>query len=207
MTTSTLARDLHLAPAGVEVRKLTLEGCDAEVFVWDFPKTSALKGDYVMPLAKAFSGKSNKPVFFNSFRSVEQRDAFVQKWLADEVTSQAYKANRKAEAAAEKAALNAANDLPVGTVVYTSGGYDQTNVQFYEVVGHFGRLGVVLVAVGSKMTTKESGSMSGYVLPEKAVEGADQIKARLGRDGISIPGEYHHGFKHDGSPKYCSWYA
>jgi hypothetical protein len=57
------------------------------------------------------------------------------------------------------------------------------------------------------MTTKGTGSMSGYVLPEKAVEGAAQIKARLTRDGISIPGEYHKGHKHDGQPKYVSWYA
>jgi len=200
-------REFCISAKDAVVTKLTVEGCDAVVYVWEAIRFS-LGVEKKVLLGKGFAGKSNKHRFFHNFPSEAYRSEFIAKFFEAEAKTAAYKAEMKAKDDAEKASMNAASDYPVGSVVYTSGGYDQTNVQFYEVVGHYGRIGVILVEVNSTLTDKPSSSMSGYVLPVKAAEGAPQIKARMvAGKRISIPGAYHVGSLHDGTPRYCSWYA
>lgn len=87
------------------------------------------------PCARAFpSEKAINPVWKYRFRSLAEREKCVREFFA----SQAARAARKAEAAAKKAAY--VHDYKPGQILKGSWGYDQTNVDYFEVVGVKGKM-------------------------------------------------------------------
>lgn len=82
--------------------------------------------------AIAWRGKSTTPAFFYRFPTSEKRDAYVSKWVSDEAESHRVRSEFKAKRAAEKKAFR--HDFKVGEVLHSSWGYEQTNVEFYEIV-------------------------------------------------------------------------
>lgn len=103
------------------------------------------------PLAVAYAGKGAKAVWHFRFRSPEGRD---QK-IADLWLSLNARAQRKAERRVEAQRPTGAK---VGDVLYTSWGYDQTNVEFFEVVAVRGK---VVDLRERKQSYVETGFMSG----------------------------------------------
>lgn len=84
-------------------------------------------------LLLTYYGAAAKPRANYRFKSQEA----AEKWLANDLQSLREREERKAtEAAEKKAALSkkAADFWTVGEVVYTSWGYDQTNVEFFQIV-------------------------------------------------------------------------
>ena len=158
-------------------------------------------------LAKGFAGRSNKPAFYHQYSTAEARTASINKFFADQKEAAERKAARAAEKADLKAALNAPVDLPVGTILEVSGGYEQTNVEFYKVKGHFGRLGVLLVEVAAKHDeTRSSGnSMADYCNADATVEVGAIFKARQVDKAAAKFGRSY-AMKWDGKPSYRSWY-
>jgi hypothetical protein len=200
---------------GKTSEKVSMEGCPDEVAVgYVFTNHPAAK----YPFAYAvFMGKASKPSAYYAARSAESAKAEVLKHLGDAVKVAAAKAARKASMAADKATWNAAVDLPVGTVLVCSWGWEQTNVDFFKVVGHFGRLGVEMVAVGSK-TVEGSGSPHGMADevvadPDRVLDGAAVVRAKMAnKTAVAVPGHARYPWgtnahKWDGGPCYRSWYA
>lgn len=69
--------------------------------------------------------------------------------------------------------------VPVGSIYYSSWGYDQTNVEFYQVVGHTGKKTVLLKKIGAK-TISEKGGAYEFVVPNPDNFIEDKIyKARI----------------------------
>jgi hypothetical protein len=163
--------------------------------------------------AKGYAGRSAKAKFYHTFRTAEQRDAFVAKFFEGQQARANYRAERKAEVAALKAAMCNATDLPVGTLMVSSWGYEQTNVDCFKVVGHFGRVGLEVVEVGAKHVEGSgvSHGMADNVVPDDAVpEGAKVLRVKMtSKTGFRVPG--HSGdytaSKWDGRSLYRSWYA
>lgn len=113
------------------------------------------------PYAVGFFGKADKPSFNYRFASVERRAAYVAKWLQDMDAAQARKAERLA---ARRAALSEQQTaLKVGDVLRSSWGYDQTNIDYYQVVELFGKRGVVLREISAE--TVETGWLQGNSVP------------------------------------------
>lgn len=77
--------------------------------------------------AMAFCGSSARPSFHYSYRTPEHRDQRI----ADFHLALIAAAERKAKRSAEKTAWT--NPAKVGDILYTSWGYDQTNVEFFAV--------------------------------------------------------------------------
>lgn len=84
-------------------------------------------------VAIAFWGTSAKPLFNFSYRTEDARNARIQEFKLSVESS----IERKAQRRTEKSAWT--NPLTVGTILYTSWGYDQTNVEFYAVTRVSGR--------------------------------------------------------------------
>lgn len=78
---------------------------------------------------KAWSGKADVPAFYYSFRTLTQAQEYAERFVANVQSSMA----RVLQRAAERKAVRAADFYAVGDVVENSWGYDQTNVDFYEV--------------------------------------------------------------------------
>lgn len=78
--------------------------------------------------AVAYIGKRAKPEWHYSYKSEEQREARIQD-LFESVTAW------QARKAAQRAAARQPHGLQVGDILHTSWGYEQTNIEYFEVVG------------------------------------------------------------------------
>lgn len=151
------------------------------------------------PAALGYAGTAGKPAFHFRFATDERRQAFIAEWVKRELA----KASTRAEAMAKRQTV--VHGLNLGDVVYTSWGYDQTNVDFYQVVNvptaktvHVRKL---------CQTTTETGFMSGNtqaIADEFAGEKVFVCRA-TGERSITVDG--HPARWWDGRPLSCSWYA
>jgi hypothetical protein len=94
-----------------------------------------------------FWGTSAKPTEHVSYRSDQTRAENVTQFHANLIAH----ANRKSTRAAEKSAW--VNPAKVGDLLYTSWGYDQTNVEFYAVTRVSGKRVWVREIAGDSETT------------------------------------------------------
>lgn len=93
------------------------------------------------PSAIGYVGASAKPAFYCYFGNEIARANYVAKFMKDCDAAQAAK---NARVLAKKAALAAPVGLKVGDVLVASWGYDQTNIDFYEVVRLVGKRSVAI---------------------------------------------------------------
>lgn len=83
---------------------------------------------------KAWRGPTScNPSFYYTFRDTARAEKHAAEYVQQCQASEAYKANQTAIRKSKRAALNASDHYSVGDVVYTSWGYDQTNVEYYQV--------------------------------------------------------------------------
>jgi len=153
-------------------------------------------------VAIAYIGKAQKHTWFYRFKTREQRDAEIKN-LFDGL-------ERRKKAMDERKAARAAvvTALKVGDILYDSWGYDQTNVDFYQVVAVSAtRKTVDIVEIPGRIT-EGSGSMAGVIVA-CPIEIPDKSKARKVRVSgpVSVIMKHRYPSKWDGRPKHCSWYA
>lgn len=105
--------------------------------------------------AIAYAGKATRPLWHYRFKSAES----LAKQIEETVSGlEAHKATVKAR----RAARYAAHGLVGGEIFRTSWGYDQTNVEYYQVIGVKGQ-SVELCEVAQ--LREETGFMSGECAP------------------------------------------
>jgi hypothetical protein len=123
-------------------------------------------------IAIFYKGKSNKPVFHNRFRNAEDMGKKINGTISSLMRWEDQKLERKN---ARKEALAQPHNLKVGDVLYTSWGYEQTNVDFYQVTKLVGKRSVEIRPVAQ--TTEQSQAYADYVVPVKdAFRGDAELK-------------------------------
>lgn len=96
--------------------------------------------------------------------------------------------------------------MKMGDILYSSWGYDQTNIDFYQVTKVMAK-SVMIAQIKSDMPKGEEGFMTGKVIPVKdAFVGAPMLKKITKSGGCKIA-SYAWAGPWDGKPKSCSWYA
>ena len=108
--------------------------------------------------------------------------------------------------------MKSAKALPVGTVVVNTWGYDQTNVDFYQVVSATACFVTLRML---KAETTETGFMCGPTTPVlfsfmKEETSRHKVVPGLllsGHEGPSINFKHGSGVVWNGQPQRCSWYA
>lgn len=83
---------------------------------------------------KAWRGKADKPAFYYSFQNQSAAAKYANQFSINVAASETLRANRNAADKAKRDALKASDHWTVGDVIYNSWGYDQTNVDWYQVV-------------------------------------------------------------------------
>ena len=73
-----------------------------------------------------------KALFNYRFRSIERRDEFCKEWI-ERVEANINSENEK-KARKKEARVNMNHNFELGSILYDSWGYDQTNIDFYQVV-------------------------------------------------------------------------
>lgn len=151
--------------------------------------------------AVAYGGKRNKADWHYTFRSVEQMETQIKEWF----TSLDQHATMKAEIAQDR---TAPHHLAVGLIVYNSWGYEQTNIDFYQITKVTANY-IWLRPIASDLT--ETGFMCGTRAPLKdrflkdGVETKHRVTMYNGRHSINF--KYGCGSVYEGGRIACSWYA
>lgn len=89
--------------------------------------------------ALCFVGRAVNPTWQYRFRNAEQRQEEVTKTFKNV----SFRANYKAERKAKQLAATANHGVKVGDVFRSSWGYDQTNIDYYEVIAVSGKTATV----------------------------------------------------------------
>jgi len=104
--------------------------------------------------------------------------------------------------------MQADSPVKVGDIFYNSWGYDQTNIDWYQVTA-LTKTGksVKVRPIAGKI--KETGFMSGESTPKKGKFTGPAVTKRIGMSNGEpyLPSKYGWTSLWDGKPKYQSWYA
>ncbi len=147
--------------------------------------------------AIGYKGKSNKSVFNYRYPSEQKRSESVDKFFEGLKKDAEYKANYKNDAKAKQAEVIA--NLKVGDLFYSSWGYDQTNVDFYKIVGKKNKM-VEIVEVG-KVLQSSSGSAD-YVVADSSRIIGEVMKKFVSAHGSIKVRSCANAYPWDGKPKY-----
>ena len=157
------------------------------------------------PAAAVYSGKSENPLWDYFFGNEHSREQYI----ADQVEkSKAAMSVRQERAQAKREFQHGLKD---GDILYSSWGYDQTNVNWYEVVGVVGKQ-VLLREIDAKVVSGGRGSESvvpvpghydGAVLkkiPQRGYNGQPYVKINASENAYPWDGKPKHrtawGFGH-----------
>ena len=155
-------------------------------------------------LAIGYSGKRTNWDFYYRFPSRERMEKHIADFFTGIERTLKNRADRKESRKRDADEFLA--KLEVGTVLYTSWGYEQTNVDFYEVVAKKGK--TVHVQKILSRTVKETGWASDLVT---AGTGEDRFTGEIIK--VSVRGPYIkltdcvNAYLWDGKEKHRSWYA
>jgi hypothetical protein len=155
------------------------------------------------PIALIYYGKAAKPISHVQFRSHEERYNAIAEYIK-KVQSQIEDINTS-----KKQKKEYQHNLKIGDILYSSWGYDQTNVDFYEVVRVAGKA-VYIREIASSCKDDKNGFMSGKVVPIKNKYISDEMrKIPQGFKGEAYVKVGYHAcaLLWDGLPKNISWYA
>lgn len=183
----TIPREYHL-PAAVRGKEpIVPEGTDLMIWTWEEG------GDVAPPvyLGIAFAGKANKPLWYYTFRKPERLQAQIDETIKNRKAILKYKQDRQDER------KNFEHTYKEGDILYTSWGYDQTNVDFYQVIDV---KGAVLVIRQVSKVVKEEGRGSDQVVAKPNSFVGAPMRVKPGVNGTKIDG--HHGSLWDGRPKH-----
>ena len=144
-----MTRESYLPQEMRGVAAYVPEGSDVSVWGWE-------SGGKLYGIA--FAGKADRPSFHYRFRTLEDRQASVDRLVASRDGRTKLIAARKAARAAYR------HTVKVGDVFKASWGYEQTNVDFFECVATRGEKMIVVRPIGSRVTKDEAAYMTDYVM-------------------------------------------
>ena len=130
--------------------KIVPKGILAEIYLFDHGK----------PAAMGFGGKRSAPDFHYTFKTEARRTEYVNKYIDSLLLDKKTKDDRKAKANGFE------HTLKVEDILYTSWGYDQTNIDFYQVTKVVGKKSVKIRKINGAVDHHD-GYQSNYVVPRK----------------------------------------
>lgn len=140
------------------------------------------------PSAVAFMGRSLTPYSAGSGDGAAywfRTEASRREWIAECFRRAAAWAERKAADKAQKAAARAAgHKLAVGDVLRASWGYDQTNIDYYQVTKLIGSTMVEYRPISC--LSEETASMQGVCVPSPGSFTGEAKRAKVSTSGDSI---------------------
>lgn len=149
-------------------------------------------------IAVGYKGRAKKPTFNILFRSEIDLKEYIDRFFDSIVFHEAEKLRRKEER------KNMIITLRPGDVLCSSWGYDQTNVDFYQVIDVKNKRIIIREIAGN---LEESGNMRGYTRPcRDAFIANPVVKTAISPNCVKID-SIRIASKFEGDKAYCSWYA
>lgn len=160
------------------------EGLDIVIYTYD-------RGGE--PHAVAFVGKAGKPRWHHRFRSEGQRSKHIKNTVEERKRHFEEKELRKKEREEFK------HGFQVGDILESSWGYDQTNVDFYEVLASREKT-ITIAEIAKKVARSARGA--DYVVPVPGRVVGKKMTKRPSSGGWVKISSYAAAKKWDGKPKY-----
>lgn len=164
-------------------------GTDAAIYI------KALDGGKVEGIA--FHGRAQKPDWHYSFRNQKECAARVHSFIR----SRRLHAEAKAKYAAHR---NGKHSLKIGQVLYTSWGYEQTNVEWFQVTRLIGKTMVEVRQIGG--LSEETGYMQGRTMPDIGNYTGEPLRRRARPSGSVRIDDVRDAWLWDGKPRSWSSY-
>ena len=170
--------------------KVVDKGSNAVAYIYDTNGKFGVRYGAVM-----FTAKAQKPTYNYTYRSAEQRDAAVTKFFEGCQQHLAYVAKNRAE-------RNKPHSLQVGDILSASWGYEQTNIDFYQVTAVTAKT----VKIRELMQARsETGWCQGTCVPVKDKFKGDETSHRSNNTNSVRVRSYASASKWDGKPE--NWTA
>lgn len=161
---------------------------------------------------KAWRGAGDtKPAFYYGFSDLKRAEVYATSYVLQEAQRQQRRASQVAARQAKRANLKASDHWAIGDTVYTSWGYDQTNVDFFQIVALKERSVVVRQVAENSSDHGQPGG--GRTAPRRYEYTGPEILCPLNEDGQfsagpcydkNKPSFRHPCYKWDGRAKYTS---
>lgn len=135
--------------------------------------------DAVRNCALGFAGRRNKSDFNYRFKNAERMNEYIAEYVEGIKAAVERKAQRKSErvAAIRNAVVN------VGDIFRASWGYDQTNIDYFEVVGVKGQM-IEVREIGQM--SEEDGFMSGKCVPVPGAYRGEVMRKKINAYGDTV---------------------
>ena len=185
-----LPRELWLPDGGKDIKPITPDGTDLTVYQYDKPLAKSEKIGYFLVI---YQGKQSKPFVNYYYRSEGERARTLEGYVKGSRERLERKQKSRDDAKQFKTSLF------YGDILYTSWGYDQTNVDFYEVIEVLGDKMIKVREVASDVVDGDGMYQNVVAVPGKYVGPEMKVKVTQG-DNAKIDGHYAH--KWDGKPKH-----
>lgn len=125
--------------------------------------------------ACGFTGNRSKRDFGYWFETKEQATAYIEKWAVLQIQKEIDKNEKKAE---KKALASKLKQLvSIGDVFVSSWGWEQTNIDYFKVVGFSGESTLKLVSIGAHRK-EEAQAMCGTKTPDVNTEKGEVFTKR-----------------------------
>ncbi len=154
------------------------------------------------PCVMVLKGRSRKAKQFR-FTSEASRSKYIEQQVQAIIS-------RKEAAKARRAERNKPHNLEPGVILYTNWGYDQTNVEFYEVVEVPSACYVVLQEIAAPLVRGEESYMSGNCFPDPERKIGEPLRRKVDMSGTRPSVRINSvvtAWIWDGKEKTTSWYA
>ena len=147
-----------------------------------------------IPVVKVYCAKRQKPDGWYRFpNGVKAAQRYIADYFAGVQANEQAKADYKARQEAE------ADQVEVGGIYYTSWGYDQTNVDFYQVVGRTAKT-VQYIGLGKSIYDTDCPATD-ISVPDKTIKGERVYTAKINGNGWRIS-SFEFARPWDGKPKH-----
>ena len=189
--------DKRKAQVGAKAVVTVYDDIKYEVYTYENPAVDSY-------IAVMYGGKRTKRDWAYSFKNDDDRQNYINKQIL--MKYETFDAEKLRKAKAKETADNLFKDIKVGDVFVESGGYDQTNVYYYQLVQLKGKTGIFR-PINKETVPGSEGHMSCNVLPViDSFMGSVELKKRITGDRVKIG--YYNAYKvAPGKENYCSWYA
>ena len=150
-----------------------------------------------------FTGKQSKPTWHYKFHTVDQMKDKIKETVSRLMSWEDKKVERKEER------KNTVADIKVGDLYCSSWGYDQTNVDFYQVTEVKGK-SFTIKEIASKTVEGSAGDYGGMADRRVAVKDAflDETKyPPLTKRSLKLNSYSWLSKTTENEEHYCSWYA
>lgn len=154
------------------------------------------RGKYVL---LAFRGRKQKAWLWRGFPSESDIQKYINNYLYKEMKDQV-------DYETKKGVID--NPVYEGNILYATWGYEQTNVNFYEVITVKGKM-VIIRELEKNIKPSSHSSMAGTATPKSKYVGLPMKKKmiRSGNGTVIKISDRIYAHKWDGNPKSISWWA